>query len=342
MEKGLDYRLDDIQIPKSDDDLLGIIPTQKGNKHHDYLPVTDENKYHAKIHYEICGNTRRYGLLKKIYYSKGVTCVYTCHKTKRQTGGQLSYRPEEKIIKMMHTQKLEVADWDKYAKLKVLELGLIFLLQGKRLTRHQMEKRACIRKPDLFYMILPHCGEALYDRLLRAPTSLSAPEKQLNIMLQLVLSLARIHQEGYVHLDIKTENAMLKGDKAFLIDPFPLKWQLVESKKDKINKELGFYGSMHSRCLQNIDYKARDIRALGFTLYELLAWSNKKKAMYAEAVKYVYQLPKICGHIRKITQGKNDTTSQKLQNFIIKMIQEPTKVDLMEMIGSLRKREKTA
>ncbi len=120
------------------------------------------------------------------------------------------------------------------------------------------------------FMVMPcYEGETLGERLERGPLEI---DEILDIATQVASALARAHEMGIIHRDIKPGNVMLSdgGRQAKLMD-FGLAKRLDATKVTRTGTTLGTvaYMSPEQALGKEADHRA-DIWSLGVVLYEML------------------------------------------------------------------------
>jgi serine/threonine protein kinase/tetratricopeptide (TPR) repeat protein len=137
---------------------------------------------------------------------------------------------------------------------------------------------------QLFIAMAHYEGETLKDRIQRGPLKL---EEAIDTAIQVAEGLARAHEEGIVHRDIKPGNIIVtKRDVVKIVD-FGLA-KLVEGVKlTKTGTTLGTaaYMSPEQTSGKKVDRRS-DIWSLGVVLYEMITGQLPFKGEYEQAVSY--------------------------------------------------------
>jgi formylglycine-generating enzyme required for sulfatase activity/dienelactone hydrolase len=122
---------------------------------------------------------------------------------------------------------------------------------------------------ELFITMAYYDGETLKKRIERGPL---AAVDALDIAIQMAQALARAHQSGIVHRDVKPANTMITSDGLVKIVDFGLAKLAGSSELTRTGTTLGTVAYMAPEQIRGGDIDARiDVWALGVVLYEMLA-----------------------------------------------------------------------
>jgi serine/threonine-protein kinase len=129
-------------------------------------------------------------------------------------------------------------------------------------------------KMDGTYYLLMDYVEAENLKLLSARRDLVLTENVAQILIDMALGLADVHESGYMHLDFKPENVLVSRNGSVRLIDFDLA-QPIPEKPKRMSKNPGTPAYMAPEQLQRklIDPRA-DVFAYGVTAYELL--TNQK------------------------------------------------------------------
>ncbi len=125
---------------------------------------------------------------------------------------------------------------------------------------------------DLFIAMAFHEGATLRDRIGAAPGGLPATEA-LHIARQIATGLAKAHERGILHRDIKPGNVIVDKDGVARIIDFGLaKSSEATVTMDGSTKGTPLYMSPEQASGKPVDFRT-DLWSLGAVLYEMLAGS---------------------------------------------------------------------
>jgi Tol biopolymer transport system component len=121
----------------------------------------------------------------------------------------------------------------------------------------------------LLFLAMPcYVGESLEHRLVRGPLPL---EEALDVVAQVAQGLAKAHQHGIVHRDVKPANLFLTDGRVKILD-FGIAKLTREAGPTRLGASLGTpsYMAPEQTRAEEIDARA-DVWSLGVVLYEMLA-----------------------------------------------------------------------
>ena len=125
-------------------------------------------------------------------------------------------------------------------------------------------------------------GETLRKRLERGPLQF---DEALEVILQIAKALARVHELGIVHRDVKPANIMITRDGTPKIVDFGLAKLTGRSILTKAGSTVGTLAYMSPEQIRGMPVDKRtDIWALGAVLYELLSGKQPFRGEYDAAI----------------------------------------------------------
>jgi Tol biopolymer transport system component len=135
------------------------------------------------------------------------------------------------------------------------------------------------------YIAMPHYeGETLQGRVARGPVEIG---EAVDIVLQLASGLAKAHEQGIVHRDVKPGNIFITKDGHVKILDFGLAKLATETRLTKSGMTLGTIAYMSPEQASGGDVDARsDLFSLGAVFYELLTGALPFKGDHEAAIIY--------------------------------------------------------
>jgi non-specific serine/threonine protein kinase len=138
---------------------------------------------------------------------------------------------------------------------------------------------------DQFYIVMGYyAGETLKKKLDDGPLQI---DTALNYATQIATGLARAHEAGIVHRDIKPDNIMITDRDEVKILDFGLAKTTGEPSITKLGSTVGTvsYMSPEQSKGNNVDHRT-DIWSLGVVLYQMLSGSLPFQGDYEQAIIY--------------------------------------------------------
>ena len=135
------------------------------------------------------------------------------------------------------------------------------------------------------FIVMAHCsGNTLKRKIEDGPLKL---EEALGIFLQIAEGLAKAHEQGIVHRDLKSANVMINKDGVVKIVDFGLAKLSGQTELTKEGTTLGTVAYMSPEQTRGelVDHRT-DIWALGVVLYQMLTRKLPFKGDYDQAVVY--------------------------------------------------------
>ena len=135
-----------------------------------------------------------------------------------------------------------------------------------------------------FIVMACYEGETLKHKIKRGPFKL---EESIDIAIQIAEGLAKAHEQGIVHRDIKSANLYVTTDDVVKILDFGLAKLRGQTKLTKEGTTLGTaaYMSPEQTRGEDIDHRT-DIWSLGIVLYEMFTGQLPFKGEYEQAIIY--------------------------------------------------------
>jgi len=140
--------------------------------------------------------------------------------------------------------------------------------------------------PDGHMFIVMPCyeGESLAEKIERSPLKLG---ETLEVATQVASGLARAHEKGIIHRDIKPGNILVTNDGLAKIVDFGLAKLGGRTKLTRTGMAPGTVAYMSPEQLRGGDVDQRtDIWALGVVLYEMITGETPFRGDYEQAVSY--------------------------------------------------------
>ncbi|MEJ2719636.1 MAG: protein kinase [bacterium] len=135
------------------------------------------------------------------------------------------------------------------------------------------------------FIAMPHYdGETLQEKITRGPLEIG---EAIDVVRQLASGLAKAHEQGIVHRDIKPGNIFITQDGHVKILDFGLAKLATETRLTKIGMTLGTIAYMSPEQASGGDVDARsDIFSLGAVFYEMLTGTPPFKGDHEAAIIY--------------------------------------------------------
>jgi TolB-like protein/Tfp pilus assembly protein PilF/tRNA A-37 threonylcarbamoyl transferase component Bud32 len=154
--------------------------------------------------------------------------------------------------------------------------------------------------PDGQMFIVMPCyeGESLQNKIERGPLKLG---EAVDIAIQVASGLAKAHEKGIVHRDIKPGNILMTSDGLVKIVDFGLAKLGGHTKLTRTGTTAGTVSYMSPEQLKGADVDHRsDIWALGVVLYEMITGETPFRGEYEQAMSYsiVNEAPKSVRSLR--------------------------------------------
>jgi eukaryotic-like serine/threonine-protein kinase len=135
-----------------------------------------------------------------------------------------------------------------------------------------------------FIVMACYEGETLKKKIERGPLKIS---EAIDVAIQVARGLAKAHEHGIIHRDIRPANTMMTNDGVAKIVDFGLAKLSGQTMLTKEGSTLGTYAYMSPEQLRGIKVDHRtDIWSLGAMLYEMITRQMPFKGDYENAVVY--------------------------------------------------------
>lgn len=172
---------------------------------------------------------------------------------------------------------------NRFVALKFLSPDLTRNAEANERFRHEAQAASALDHPnictiheidetgdrELFLTMAYYDGETLKQRIERGGLSV---EEALGIAIQIAQALARAHESGIVHRDVKPANLMIAKDGLVKILDFGLAKLLGRSDLTRTGTTLGTVAYMSPEQIRGGEVEAgTDVWSLGVVLYEMLA-----------------------------------------------------------------------
>lgn len=137
---------------------------------------------------------------------------------------------------------------------------------------------------QMFIVMACYDGEVLREQIARGPL---APDTALDFALQLTAGLARAHEAGIIHRDVKPSNIMVTKRNEIKIIDFGLAKYVGQEQITKSGTTLGTVAYMSPEQMMNLEVDHRsDIWATGVILYEMLTGQHPFKGDHDATLMY--------------------------------------------------------
>jgi serine/threonine protein kinase len=194
--------------------------------------------------------------------------------------------------------KAEDTRLDRHVAIKFLPPSLATQDAAKKRFIHEAKAASSLEHPNIcavydigetgdgqMFIAMPHYeGETLQERIARGRLEIG---EVLDIVTQLASGLAKAHEQGIIHRDIKPGNIFITRDGHVKILDFGLAKLATETRLTKSGMTLGTIAYMSPEQASGGDVDARsDIFSLGVVFYELLTGSLPFKGDHEAAIIY--------------------------------------------------------
>jgi len=138
---------------------------------------------------------------------------------------------------------------------------------------------------QMFICMARYEGETLKEKIERGPLEL---DEALDIVVQICRGLAKAHERGIVHRDIKAANVMVTGDGVVKLLDFGLAKLAGQARLTRTGATVGTaaYMSPEQARGEDVDHRS-DIWSLGVMLYEMVTGGVPFKGGHEQAVIYM-------------------------------------------------------
>ncbi len=194
--------------------------------------------------------------------------------------------------------KAEDTRLDRHVAIKFLPSSLDTQDTAKKRFIHEAKAASSLEHPNIcavydigetgdgqMFIAMPHYdGETLEERIAQGPLEIA---EVIDIVTQLASGLAKAHEQGIVHRDIKPGNIFITKDGHVKILDFGLAKLANETRLTKSGTTLGTIAYMSPEQASGGDVDARsDIFSLGVVFYELLTGALPFKGDHEAAIMY--------------------------------------------------------
>jgi tetratricopeptide (TPR) repeat protein len=194
--------------------------------------------------------------------------------------------------------KAEDTRLDRPVALKFLPPALATREDVKKRFIHEAKAASSLDHPNIctiyeidetpegqMFIAMPHYeGETLQGKIGKGPVEVG---EAIDIVFQLASGLAKAHEEGIVHRDIKPGNILITKDGQVKIVDFGLAKLATQTRLTKSGTTVGTVAYMSPEQASGSDVDARsDIFSLGVVLYELLTGELPFKGDHEAAIIY--------------------------------------------------------
>jgi serine/threonine protein kinase len=194
--------------------------------------------------------------------------------------------------------KAEDTRLDRSVALKFLPSWLATQETAKKRFIHEAKAASSLEHPNIcavydiaetedgqMFIAMPHYeGDTLQAKIANGPMEL---EEVIDIVMQLASGLAKAHEQGIVHRDVKPGNIFVTKDGHVKILDFGLAKLATQTRLTKSGTSVGTTAYMSPEQVSGGDVDTRsDIFSLGSVLYELLTGELPFKGDHEQAVMY--------------------------------------------------------
>lgn len=128
-----------------------------------------------------------------------------------------------------------------------------------------------------YYVMDYEKGVAL-NKYIKARTTLIDEDELLGLIIPLFDGLEKVHEKGFLHLDIKPSNILIRQDGSGLIIDFGSARQAIEDQCNSISSLTHGYASIEQYFKQVAQKECTDVYAFGATLYNIITGITPAKA----------------------------------------------------------------